>query len=72
MELIDPTVAFADAKRAADEARAVLVAEEAKLRLEDKARRAVLRAKLAAIQKLLGRKPRENGKPKLVEAKASA
>jgi hypothetical protein len=71
IESIDPATIFADAKRAADEARAVLVAEEAKLRTEDKARRAELRTKLAAIHKLLGRKAREakTTGPKAVEAK---
>jgi hypothetical protein len=40
------------------EAKAALIAEEADLRAEDKIRRAELKAKLAAIRKLLGRKPK--------------
>jgi hypothetical protein len=53
----DPTTIFNE-KLA--EARAILVEEEARLKAEDKARRAELRVKLAAIRKLLrsGREPK--------------
>ena len=71
MEIVDPTLAFAEAKKAADEARAVLVAEEANLRASDKERRAELRTKLATIHKLLGRKPR-GVKPEAEAKKAKA
>lgn len=54
---IDPTTIFTETLA---KARAILVEEEARLRGEDKTRRAELKVKLSAIRKLLraGREPK--------------
>jgi hypothetical protein len=72
MELVDPTTAFAEAKKAADEARVALENERARLAKELKATTAKTRERIAAIDALLRVKAKYTRKPKPAEASTAA